>query len=142
MQMENRKEILLALLHTYTLSVRHCCPGESEREMFHRLIDTTSLTGHNIFEKRFDGRHFIANITVGDGPVRVMTVFNNSNTGNLDVDLTVPFNDETNEDIFMLIYKMLTIAFGVTVNELVSHTKTHQSQLALAIAAKAAASRL
>lgn len=137
MKVENRKEILLALLHTYTLSVRHCCPGESDREMYHRLVDTTNLTGHHIFEKRNDGRHFIANVPTGDGPKRVLTVFNDPKTGKLDLDLTTPFDDGMEEDIFMLLYKILTIAFGVTAGELVSHTKTHQSKLALAIAAKA-----
>lgn len=138
MKMEHRKDIILNLLHTYTLSVRHCTPGETQREVLHRLIETTQLTGHKVFEKRDDGRHFIANVKCADGLHRVMTVYNDTVSGKLDVDLTSPIDDELGEEVFVMLYKLLSIAVGITVSELVSHAKKHTSELALAIAERAA----
>jgi len=139
MDMIHRKNIFLALLHAYTMSARPCCPGETVRERFHRLVDTTQRTGYKVFERRNDGRHFIANVNIADEKVRVMTVFDNTLTGKLDIDLSNDLSPELQDDVFMMLYEMLMIAFSVTVYELVNHTKTHQSKLALEIAARAAA---
>ncbi len=138
MNIEHRKEIMLALLNTYIISVRHCCPGESERKLYHRLIDATKLTGHNVFECRNDGRHFVANIKTADETCRVLTMFDNPLTGRPDIDLTNNLPLELDDYVFMTLYKMLAIAISVTVSELVSHTKTHQSPLALQIVKQAA----
>lgn len=137
MKMEHREDIILTLLHTYTLSVRHLMPGRSDRALFHRLIDATQPTGYKIFEKRNDGRHFVANIQTGDGPVRVLTVYDNAISGKLDVDLDSAMPDELEDDVFVTLFKCLSIAVGITVSELASHTDKNTSALALAIAARA-----
>lgn len=137
MKMEHRKDIILTLLHTYTLSVRHLMPGKPDRELFHRLVDATQPTGYKIFEKRHDGRHFIANMQTGDGPVRVLTVYDNTISGKLDVDLDSAMPDELVDDVFITLFKLLSIAVGITVSELASHMDKNTSVLARAIAARA-----
>lgn len=138
MKMEHRKDIILAMLHSFALSARHCMPGETTRTIYHSLIDTTQITGHKIFEKRNDGRHFVATIVTAGRPVRVLTVFDNAHTGSLDIDLSNNLPEELQDDIFITLYKLLSIAIGVKMMELVTHTRTHQSQLALTIAERAA----
>lgn len=142
MKPENYKKILLTMLNGYILSVQHCCPGETEHQLLHRLVDTTNITGHNLFTNQDGNRHFIAHIPTAAGLVRVMTVFNDPQTGKLDLDVWRLDCPEFGEEIFMILYCVLSIAISITISELVSHTKTHQSQLAMVIKAKAAAANL
>ncbi|ABY63095.1 hypothetical protein ST201phi2-1p267 [Pseudomonas phage 201phi2-1] len=138
MNNENYKKLVLTLLHSYTLAIRAAHPREADKELYHRLIDTTNLTGHKLFEKRSDHRHFIATVQFADGPQRIMTVYHNSNTGKLDVDIDNPLVGENIEDAFedimMILIQVLQMAAGVTISESMAGVRSHTSEIAVAIA--------
>lgn len=138
MRMENYKELFLATLHNFTIGIRSAYPTDTDRQLYHRLLDAVDTTGHKIFKKRNDGRYLIADLDIGGMVTRVMTLFPNTETGKLDIDLTLPnwVDPEMSENIYMMLFKIIVIGTALCTNAAMSGMQMGDTELAKAIKAR------
>lgn len=140
MRMSNYKEIFLAVIHNFTIGIRSAYPTETDCQLYHRLVDAIANTGHQIFEKCNDGHYVIANLNIGGEPTRVLTLYPDRCTGKLEIDLTIPVeldSDDLTEDVYMTLFKLITIGAAIATNEAMSGVASGNSELAKAIKVRA-----
>lgn len=121
MKLKHREKLVTGLLDSYAMSVRQCYPGETNRQLIRRLVDVLHKANQGMFLARDDSRHFIARLKHGEGTLTVLTVFDNNC---VDLSLPVEFTDEMQEDMFMMLFGVLTLAVSVTVSQGISDMNT------------------
>lgn len=108
----NMNQIILTTLNTYLATMQTVRPGLSERECYNLLAMSSGskmLSAEmNRFEKRQDGRFLVMNANIAGETLRIFTLYTDPKNGRTEVDLSVD-NAPPSEDVFMLIYKTLSL---------------------------------
>lgn len=139
LSMENRKEIILGIIHSYSISLRTAVPGLSDRECYHRLADACRLTGNGLLEKRDDYRYIIGNLNVGGELKRFFTLYRNPRTGKLDCDLThsIEIENFEEEDFFMILFKIMITSSSMVLSDAIPGNNPGKGPLSVAARSRA-----